>query len=149
MQAKHRITTVLAALTLASAGAYADKGGGGGHEAGDHDGGRAAASTASPKMSPSAGMTTAAPGATTTTLTGKGAGTTTSAVNSANGAAHSGLTTGQGRITANAAHQRNIARPEAKPEVKPEAREVENRNGVLRNEVEERNRGQNRAPNRV
>ena len=98
-----------AAIALASATAMADKGGGGGGHGGI--GGAAGAG---------------------------GMGSTSSGpANSANGAAHSGLPVGQGRTTADAAHQRNLDRAQDRLD---DRKGVENGNEV---ELENRNRMEN------
>lgn len=161
MQANSRmIITAAALLALASVGAHADKGGGGGVHEGHHDGGHNKAGSAVTSMTaPRSGITTAAPGMTTTIATPRastspmvtrGTGSTTSAIRSANGARHSGLPTGQGVVTADAAHQRNMARHDAKVNNRAPRRvenEVENE-VELENEVENRPRMEREAMRR-
>jgi hypothetical protein len=106
-----RQVVLAAAIALASGTALADKGGGG-HAGGMGSGGMS-----------SGGMATT-----------PGTGSAASLANSTNGAANSGRPVGQGRITAEAAHERNMDRAQDRLEDRDR---VENEN---ENEVELENR---------
>jgi hypothetical protein len=110
-----RQVVLAAAIALASGTALADKGGGG------HAGGIGSGGMSSGGMN-SGGMATT-----------PGTGSAASLANSTTGAANSGRPVGQGRITAEAAHQRNMDRAQDRLEDRDR---VENENEV---ELENRN----------
>jgi hypothetical protein len=131
-----------AAIALASATAMADKGGGGGGGHGGMGGGMGSMSSGSLNSGPGSlnsgrGGMLSSPATTMTPGTGSAA----SRASSTTGAANSGLPVGEGRITADAAHQRNLERARDR---------ADDRNGVENeNEVELQNRDRMENENEV